>query len=58
MKPLSDVIPGPSPLERACPDFSGGWGEVKKNDKKDLIYLTGLKLIEIIGKQRFILEKA
>ncbi len=28
MKPLSDVVPGPSPLERACPDFSGGWGEV------------------------------
>ena len=21
--------PVPSPLERACPDFSGGWGEVK-----------------------------
>ena len=37
MKPLPGEVFGPSPLERACPDFSGGWGEVKSKAIRILI---------------------
>ena len=48
MKPFSDKGSIPSPLERACPDASGGWVEVRSSRlDKGFNHFVGQQLLNI-----------
>jgi hypothetical protein len=43
---MINILLAPPPWGRACPDLSGGWGEVKKQ-----------KCSELMSTQKFLLKK-